>query len=63
MRYMNDTLRFCERIPVDIKYLSDIAWLKWGIVHTGLPKYQINARDLRYWSRMVRVRKGKKHYE
>ena len=45
MRYMNDTLRFCERIQVDIKYLSDIAWLKWGIIRTGLPKYQITARD------------------
>ena len=63
MRYMNDKLRFCERIQVDIKYLSDIAWLKWGMKNYDLPKYQITARDLSHWSNMVRVRKGKKHDE
>ena len=45
LRHVNDMLRFCEKIQVDIKFLTDIPELKLTMKRAGLPKYQITARD------------------
>ena len=45
-RIWKKTLHFCQKIQVDIKFLTDIPELLYSLQTFFLPKYQITARDV-----------------
>ena len=45
MSFLRDTIKVVEKLQIDVKYLTDIPNLLWGIKFFNFPKYQITARD------------------
>lgn len=45
MKKIRNQFKVLEKIQIDIKYLTDIFELLFGIKFNGIPKYQITARD------------------